>query len=105
GWEGGGGVGRDGDVDARLGHFLRDDGFERRLVDRMRDCRRRNGRLAANVEPSVSAAVAELNRCLRSGAVNFVNQACEAGQKAIVVEPNLATAMASDPFWRRHPGG
>ena len=58
---GGGGVGRDRDGDSRLGHFLRHDGFERRLVDRMRDCRRRDGRLPANVEPGMSAAVAELN--------------------------------------------
>ena len=44
----------------------------------------------------MSAAVAELNRRLRSGAMNFINQACEAGQKTIVVKPNLAAAMEEE---------
>ena len=102
---GGGGVGRDRDGDARLGHFLRHDGFERRLVDRMRDCRRRDRRLPANVEPGMSAAVAELNRRLRSGAMNFIDQACEATQKTIVVKPNFSAAMAADLFRRCHLDG
>jgi hypothetical protein len=62
--DGGRGVRGDCRLDARRAHFLRYDGFERRLVNRMRDRRRRNGRLAADVSAGMSAPMAELNRGL-----------------------------------------
>ncbi len=46
----GGDMGGDGLHDARLGHRFRNDGLERGLVDRMRNGRRRDRRLAANVD-------------------------------------------------------
>ena len=101
----GGGVRGDRRVDARLGHLLRHDGLERRLVDRMRDRRRRNRRLAANVDAGVATAVAELDRHLRSGAVNFIDEARQPRQKAVVVDADLAPAMAPGLFRRCHLDG
>src|SRR5262245_7061605 len=102
---GGRGVRRDRRIDALLGHFLWGDGFEGRLVNRMRDRRRSNRRLAADVAAGMSAAVAELNRRLRSGAVNFIDQVDEPRQKAVVVDPDLAATMSAGFLRRRHLDG
>ena len=101
----GGGVGGGRRVDARLGHRLRHDGLEGRLVDRMRDRRRRDRRLAANVDAGVAAAVAELDRYFRSGAMDFIDQARQARQEAIVVNVHLAPAVAASLFRRCHLDG
>src|SRR5262249_18141801 len=101
----GGGGGRvDRRLDTCVGHLLGDDRFERRLVDRMRDRRWRDRRLAADVAASVSAAVAELNGRLCSGAMNFIDQVGEPGQKAIVIDADL-TASVPAGFLRRRPPG
>jgi hypothetical protein len=68
----------------------------------MRDGRWRNGRLAADVAARVSAAMAELNGCLRSGAMDFIDQTRQARQKAVVVNPDLAAAMSAGLLGRSH---
>ena len=77
-----------------LRHRLRDDGLERRLVDRMRDRRRRDRRLAADVDARVAAAMAELDRGLRAAAMDFIDQARQPGNEAVVVDAEFAAAMA-----------
>jgi hypothetical protein len=91
----GGDVRRDRLRDARLGHLLRHDGLERRLVDRMRNGRRRNGRLAANVDAGVAAAVTELNRGLGAAAMNFADQARQPRNKPIVIDADFVAAVAA----------
>src|SRR5919201_1273301 len=71
----------------------------------MRDRRWRNRRLAADVAARVSATMAELNGCLRSGAMDFIDQARQARQKAIIVNPDLAAAMAAGLLGRGHLDG
>ena len=102
---GGGGMGGDRRVDARLRHFLRHDGLECGLVDRMRNGRRGDRRLAANVDAGVSAAMAELDRDFRSGAMQLVDQARQPRHEAIVVDSHLAAAVAAGLFRRRHLDG
>ncbi len=101
----GGDVRGDGLGDARLRHLLRHDGLERGLVDRMRNGRRRNRRLAANVDARMAAAVAELDRGLGAAAVDFADQARQAGKKPIVVNADFVAAMAAAFFRRRHLDG
>ena len=105
GARGGGGVRGDGDLDARLGHFLRDDGLECGLVDRMGNGRGRNRRLAADVDAGMPAAMAELDRRLRSGAMNLIDQPRQPRQEAIVVDSHLVAAVAAGLFRRRHLDG
>ena len=71
----------------------------------MRDRRRRDGRLAADVSAGMSAAVAELNRGLRTGAMNFIHETRKPGQKTVVVDTDLAAAMAAGLLGRGHLDG
>src|SRR5262245_63085678 len=91
-----------GGVDARLGHLLRNDGLEGGLVDRVRDRRRRDRRLTADVDAGMAAAVAKLDRRLRSGSMNLPDQPRQPRQEAVVVDADLAAAMAPGLFRRGH---
>ena len=83
----------------------RHDGLERGLVDRMRNCRGRDRRLAADVDAGMPAAVAELDRGLGAAAMNLVDQSREPGQEAVVVDADLAAAVAAGLLRRRHLDG
>src|SRR6202034_3731337 len=65
---------RDGLLDALLGHRLRDNGLECDFLDRMRNRRRRNRLLTADVDAGVPATVAELNRRLGAKAMDLIDQ-------------------------------
>ena len=95
----------DGLGDARLGHLLRNDGLERGLIDRMRNGRRRDRRLAANVGARVAAAVPELDRSLGAAAMDLRDEPRQPGQEAIVIDADLVAAMASASFRRSHLDG
>ena len=56
-------------------HLLRHDGLVGDLEHRMRDRRRRDRRLAADVDAGVAAAVAELDRGLGAAAMDFARRA------------------------------
>ena len=101
----GGDMGGDGLRDARLGHRFRDDGLERGLVDRMRDGRRRDRRLAANVDAGVAAAVAELDRGLGAAAVDLADQPRQARNETVIVDADLVPAMPPALFRRCHLDG
>ena len=88
--------------DARLGHLLRNDGLERRFIDRMRNCRRRDRRFAADVDAGMAAAMAELDRGLGAAAMDFPDQPRQAGNEAIVIDADLVAAMPAALFRRRH---
>ena len=102
---GGGGVRRDDRLDARLGHLLGNDRFECGLVDRMGNCRRRDRRLAADVAAGMPTAMTQLNRCLRSGAMNRIDQARKPRHKPIVVDADLATPVSAGFLRRGHLDG
>ena len=68
----------------------------------MRDRGRRDRRLAADVDAGVAAAMAELDRGLGAAAVDFADQPREPGQEAVVIDAELAAAMAAGLFRRRH---
>ena len=89
----GGDMGGDGLHDTRLGHRFRDDGLERGLVDRMRNGRRRDRRLAANIDTRMAAAVAELDRRLGAAAMDLADQPRQARNETIVVDADLVAAM------------
>ena len=88
--------------DARLAHRLGNDGFERRLVDRMWNCRGRNRCFTTDVLAGMAAAVAELDRCLGATAMDFGDEPRQARQKAVVVDADLVPAMAAALLRRRH---
>src|SRR5205085_2800577 len=83
-------------------HLLRNDGLQRGLVDRMRDRRWCNRRLAADIHAGMPAAVAELDRCLGSGGVNRLDQTRQPGNEAVVVYSNFLPAMAPRALRRCH---
>ena len=68
----------------------------------MRDRRRRDRRLAADVDAGVAAAVAELDRGLGAAAVDFADQAGKPRQEAVVVDAELAAAMPAGLLGRGH---
>ena len=68
----------------------------------MRNGGRRDRRLAADVAPGVPAAVAELDRRLGAAAVDRIDEPRQPRQEAVVIDAELAPAMASGPFRRRH---
>src|SRR5262249_56640637 len=98
GAHGGGGESRRRLVDARACHLQRHDGLERHLVDRMRNGRRGDRRLAADVATGVAAAMAELDRRLGAVAVDRIDEARESRQEAVVMDAELAPAMATGAF-------
>ena len=87
--------------DARARHFLRHDGLVGDLVDRMRNRGRRHRRLAADVAPRMPAAMAELDRRLGAAAMDRIDEAREAGQEAVVIDAELAPAVAAGAFRAR----
>ncbi len=97
-----GDVSGDGLCDARLGHGFRDDGLERGLVDRMRNGRRRDRCLAANVDPGMAAAVAELDRRLGAAAMDLADEPRQAGNEMVIVDADLVAAMSAALFRRGH---
>src|SRR5947208_3118739 len=80
-------------LDARERHLLRDNGLECRLVDRVRDCRRRNRRLAADVYARMPAGMAELDRRLGAAAVDGIDEPRQAGDEAVVIDPDFAAPV------------
>src|SRR5215468_11146332 len=98
----GGDVGRDRFADARLGDRLRDDGLEGGFVNRMRNGRRRDRRLAADVDAGMAAGMSELNRGLGAAVMNDIDQALEPGNEAVVVNSDFAPPMTSGFFRRGH---
>src|SRR5580698_4797233 len=88
----------DGLRDARLGHRFRHDGLECGLVDRMRNGRRRDRRLTANVDPGVAAAVAELDRRLGAATVNLADETRQARNETVIVDADLVAAMPATLF-------
>ena len=98
----GGGIGGDGGRDARDAHRLGHDGLEGDLIDRMRDRRRRDRGLARDVDPGVAAAVAELDRGLGPAGMDHVDEAAEPGDEPVVVDAELAEAMAAGLLGRGH---
>src|SRR5207244_5088401 len=92
----------DGAVDPLLRHLLRNDDLERRLIHGVWDCRGRNRRLSADVAAGMSAAVAELDRGLRSHPMNGLDETREPGQKAVIIDSDLAPAVASGSLGRCH---
>src|SRR5262245_3120674 len=73
--------GCDGTLDASKRHRLRNDGGRGDLIDRMGDRRRCDRRFSANVRTRVATTVAELDGRLRTGLVDGLGQACEAGEE------------------------
>jgi len=71
----GGDMGRNRFANARDRHLLGHDGLECRLVDRVWNGRRCDGRLAAYVRTRMAAGVAELDRSLGAAAVDRTNKA------------------------------
>src|SRR5215469_2467952 len=98
----GGDMGRNRFVDARLGHLLRDDGFESCFIDRMRNCGWRYWGFAANIDAGMAAGVTELDRDFGAAAMDRVGQAPQSGNEAIVVNSDFAAPMPSDFFRRGH---
>src|SRR3954463_9378236 len=76
-------------------HCLRDDGLVGDLEHRMRDGGGRQRSLAADVLARVPAAMAELDRGFCAAAVDLVDQAGEAGEESVVIDAELAAAMAA----------
>ena len=68
----------------------------------MRNGGGRNRRLAADVAARMAAAVAELDRGLGAAAVNVFDETGEPRQEAIVMDAELAQAMAAGAFRRGH---
>ena len=98
----GGDIGGGRRGDALFGHLLRNDGLERRFINRMRNGRRRDRRFAADVDAGMAAAVAELDRGLGAAAVDFRDQPRQAGNEAVVIDADLVAAMPAGLFRRRH---
>ncbi len=80
----------------------RDDGFQRCFIDRMGNGGGRNGLLAANVDAGVAAAVAELDRGFGAAAMDFADQPRQARNESVVIDTELAAAMAAGLFRRGH---
>src|SRR6185312_4772476 len=86
------GLGGGADVVER--HRLGDDRLIGDLEYGVRDRRGRERHLAANVLPGVAAAMAELDRGLGAAGVDLAGEAGEARDGAVVVNSELAFAMA-----------
>jgi len=97
----GGGMSIDALRDASPRHFLRHDRLKRRLVDWMRNGRRSNRRLAADIDAGVATAVAELDRGARPGAMDLLREPPQSRQEAIVVDADLAPTVPACPLGRR----
>ena len=95
--------GRRGDVIER--HLLGDDRLVGDLEHRMRNGGGRNRRLAADVDACMAAAMAELDRGLGAAAVDVFDEAGETRQEPIIVDAELAHAMAAGAFRRCHLHG
>ena len=71
----------------------------------MRDGRRRDRRLAADVLARVPARVTELDRRFRAALVQGVGQPRQSRNEAVVVDAELVKAMPADLLGRRHLDG
>ena len=95
----------DGERDVLGRHLLRDDGLVGDLEHRMRDRRRRQRRLPADIEAGVAAAVAELDRGLCPAGSDRGGEPRQARQEAVVIDAELAPAVAARLGGRGHLHG
>jgi hypothetical protein len=68
----------------------------------MRNGRRRDRRLAADIGAGVAAGVTELDRGLGAAAMDGIGQPAQTGNEAVVVNSDFAAPMPSDFFRRCH---
>jgi hypothetical protein len=74
-------------------------------VDRMRNCRGRNRRLAANIDAGVATGMTQLDRGLGASGVDGIDEAPQTRNEAVVIDSDFATAMPPRFFRRGHLHG
>jgi hypothetical protein len=97
-----GGEAGDGRGDVIRRHLPRRHRLIRDLEDGVRYRRGRDRRLAANVGAGVSAGMAELDRGLGAAGMNRGSQECKPRQEAVIIDAELASAVAAGSRWRGH---